>query len=577
MTSCLQTHRSRFDPGPLGLITASVAVLVFAGSAAATPQDYRVPETINQHGDISGWNFYSGAMSDGAIPFVIISGLSGEKYVELPMEGENGFSLRGGPAARALASARAADGSHLICGYSYRPDGDSQLARYPALWHLQCDEATIILGNENENEKDYAGGFFTDVAWDDAEDRWIVVGRVQNLGTGDALAVGATTVTVGYGSDDGPIPNSLATYGPVPNPKTEIVRSGCKYYIGNVCNTAEDSIQGSTDLAWSITMTDSPNVFYSSGNSSTLGYDDDAPDENNDTDPALSTSQLAFVDTLEGNDLLMPVTDDFLVKPDNWLCAGELANECWTDDDDKKQNSIEELHAFDVLANRQACGVLLEFQGDPSSTQPRWQPFHVLPGGDTAQDLPTLQPNFIKGAAFGGTIREPNDDGIGVHLVGFEQIANSFSTYPNVTRSIDNVGTLTLEHRAVEWVDGVVQNINASQIPSDVILLSASDINENGAIIGLAVERGTDNEPLPLGSDVFGYLLTETGWVDLDSLRQSEPCPGDFNCDGIVNGADFGFLLAAWGTSNEDADLNGDGVVSGADLGALLAMWGPCS
>ena len=576
MTSCLQTHRSRFDPGPLGLITASVAVLVFAGSAAATPEDYRVPETINQHGDISGWNFSgngeSGANSDGATPFVIISGLSGEKYVELPMGDEDGL-LRGGPAARALASARAADGSHLICGYSYRANGDSQLARYPALWHLQCDEATIILGNENENEKDYAGGFFTDVAWDDAEDRWIVVGRVQNLGTFDDLAVGATTVTVGYGSDDGPISNSLENYGPVPNPKTEIVRSGCKYYIGNACNTAEDSIQGSTDLAWSITMTDSSNVFYTSGNSSTLGYDDDGTDLNDDDDPAKSTSQLAFVDTLEGNDLRMPVTNDFLVKPDNWLCAGELANECWTDDG--KENSIKELHAFDVLGNRQACGVLLEFQGDPSSTQPRWQPFHVLPEGDTAQDLPTLEPNFIKGAAFGGTIRAQDDD-IWVHLVGFEQIDSSFSTYPNVTRSIDNVGTLTLEHRAVEWVDGVVQNINASHIPSSVLLLSASDINENGAIIGLAVLKGTDNEPLPLGSDVFGYLLTETGWVDLDSLSQSAPCPGDLNCDGIVNGADFGFLLAAWGTTDENADVNGDGSVDGADIGKLLSRWGEC-
>ena len=572
MTSCVQTHRSRFDSGPLGLITASVAVLVFAGSAAATPQDYRVPETINQHGDISGWNFSRGefgANGDGAIPFVIISGLSGEKYVELPMQGEDGFSLRGGPAARALASARAADGSHLICGYSYSPNGDSQLARYPALWHLQCDEATIILGNENENERDYQGGFFTDVAWDDSEDRWIVVGRVQNLGTGDALAVGATTVTVGYGSDDGPISNSLENYGPVPNPETEVVESGCHYFFdtdsNGRCIQKPDSIQGSTDLAWSITMTDSPNVFYTSGNSSTLGYDDD-------DDPALSTSQLAFVDTLGGNDLQMPVTGDFLVKPDNWLCDEEFSNDDCIEDDGK-ENSIKELHAFDVLGNRQACGVLNKYQ-DEDLTDPRWQPFHVLPGGDTAQDLPTLELNFIKGAAFGGTIREQNDDGIGVHLVGFEQIASSFSTYPNVTRSIDNVGTLTLEHRAVEWVNGEVQNINASQIPFNVLLLSASDINENGAIIGLAVEMGTDNEPLPLGSDVFGYLLTETGWVDLDSLG---PCPGDFNCDGLVNGADFGFLLAAWGTLNEDADLNDDGVVSGADLGALLAMWGPCS
>ena len=55
-------------------------------------------------------------------------------------------------------------------------------------------------------------------------------------------------------------------------------------------------------------------------------------------------------------------------------------------------------------------------------------------------------------------------------------------------------------------------------------------------------------------------------------------CAADFNDDGRVDGADFGFLLASWGIcSGCQTDLNGDGVVSGADLGELLAMWGPCS
>ena len=49
---------------------------------------------------------------------------------------------------------------------------------------------------------------------------------------------------------------------------------------------------------------------------------------------------------------------------------------------------------------------------------------------------------------------------------------------------------------------------------------------------------------------------------------------GDFDDNGVVNGADLGFLLSGWGTSN--GDLNGDGVVNGADLGAILAVWGPC-
>jgi len=48
---------------------------------------------------------------------------------------------------------------------------------------------------------------------------------------------------------------------------------------------------------------------------------------------------------------------------------------------------------------------------------------------------------------------------------------------------------------------------------------------------------------------------------------------GDFNADGVVNGADLAFVLSAWRTTNPFADLNGDGVVDGADLASLLSVW----
>lgn len=55
-------------------------------------------------------------------------------------------------------------------------------------------------------------------------------------------------------------------------------------------------------------------------------------------------------------------------------------------------------------------------------------------------------------------------------------------------------------------------------------------------------------------------------------------CTGDATGDGIVDGADLGALLAAWGaaTPGESADFNNDGTVDGNDLGALLSAWGPC-
>jgi hypothetical protein len=53
-------------------------------------------------------------------------------------------------------------------------------------------------------------------------------------------------------------------------------------------------------------------------------------------------------------------------------------------------------------------------------------------------------------------------------------------------------------------------------------------------------------------------------------------CPGDVNGDGIVDGADLGLLLGAWGTGDQCADLDDSGDVDGADLGLLLGAWGAC-
>jgi hypothetical protein len=60
--------------------------------------------------------------------------------------------------------------------------------------------------------------------------------------------------------------------------------------------------------------------------------------------------------------------------------------------------------------------------------------------------------------------------------------------------------------------------------------------------------------------------------VKIESLAPESPV-GDLNGDGIVDGADLGILLAAWGTPA--ADLNGDGTTDGADLGVLLSNWTP--
>jgi len=56
----------------------------------------------------------------------------------------------------------------------------------------------------------------------------------------------------------------------------------------------------------------------------------------------------------------------------------------------------------------------------------------------------------------------------------------------------------------------------------------------------------------------------------------SAPCAlaPDLNGDLVVDTADLGLLISAFGTAGPEADLNGDGVVDTADLGLLIAAFG---
>jgi len=83
----------------------------------------------------------------------------------------------------------------------------------------------------------------------------------------------------------------------------------------------------------------------------------------------------------------------------------------------------------------------------------------------------------------------------------------------------------------------------------------APDFNSDVILCG--DEDGLEND--------YVVLLTEAG---------GEPCPADFDGNGVVNTADLLFLLAAWGTP--DGDVDGDNDTDTADLLALLAAWGDC-
>ena len=80
--------------------------------------------------------------------------------------------------------------------------------------------------------------------------------------------------------------------------------------------------------------------------------------------------------------------------------------------------------------------------------------------------------------------------------------------------------------------------------------------------------RGFEGHGLNQTMETFiGDFLSTWGGAD-------DPCPGDFNGDGVVDGGDLGLMVAGWGTS--EYDLTGDGLTDGADLGMMFSAWGEC-
>jgi hypothetical protein len=95
-----------------------------------------------------------------------------------------------------------------------------------------------------------------------------------------------------------------------------------------------------------------------------------------------------------------------------------------------------------------------------------------------------------------------------------------------------------------------------------------------GSVIAMA------SVTLNTGASIEGRAVALDGAVTMDmnsvSIVPTCGCSSDgpdLNDDGLVDGADLGALLAAWGSAQCQPDLNNDGNVDGADLGMLLAAW----
>lgn len=129
----------------------------------------------------------------------------------------------------------------------------------------------------------------------------------------------------------------------------------------------------------------------------------------------------------------------------------------------------------------------------------------------------------------------------------------------------------------------------AGWISEGTVTLVDSEVSGNSAnAVGGGFGMNSEGEVVLDGSRICGNDAGQAsdqnfgaGTVTIITGCIEESCdclpvsPADLNQNGVVNGADLGFMLAAWGSCADcPADLTGDGVVNGADLGLLLAAWG---
>ena len=101
-------------------------------------------------------------------------------------------------------------------------------------------------------------------------------------------------------------------------------------------------------------------------------------------------------------------------------------------------------------------------------------------------------------------------------------------------------------------------------------------LGENGFTFGWGYDLYADdpgNPDNPRNINAAGFIAT------FKPILPSCPCAADLNGDCLVDGADLGLLIAAWGSCGKGGagcpgDLNGDAQVDGADLGLMVAEWG---
>ena len=145
------------------------------------------------------------------------------------------------------------------------------------------------------------------------------------------------------------------------------------------------------------------------------------------------------------------------------------------------------------------------------------------------------------------------------------------------TASIRGGGVYVRQTSAPRFVGCVFARNSSTSEGGAIANRGTGQIEVSGTVFCGNSPDAIDGDWSDNGSNCFSdFCADDNGDGDPDACSDGSPCPGDFNGNGEVEGADFGLLLVAWDTAEAVYDLNDDGTVDGGDIGIFLSFWGPC-